>query len=78
MRTVPHLIGYGDSAELIYRRLFAAGDWRCTIEIPRAGGEPTRHVMYCPDPFPDAPPDGVAADECTPMIVPAAVWGDRL
>lgn len=77
-RTVPHMTGYGDSAELVYRRLFAAGDWRCTIEIPRAGEEPTRHVMYCRDPFPDAPPDGVSAGECTPMIVPAAVWGDRL
>lgn len=74
-RTAPHLIGYGDSAEPVYRRLLAAGDWRCTIEVPRAGDEPTRHVMYCPDPFPDAHPDGMAADECTPIIVPAAVWG---
>lgn len=74
-RTAPHLIGYGDSAEPVYRRLLAAGDWRCTIEVPRAGDEQTRHVMYRPDPFPDAHPDGMAADECTPMIVPAAVLG---
>ena len=62
-RTAPHLIGHGDSAEPVYRRLLAAGDWRCTI------------VMYRPDPFPDAHPDGMAADECTPIIVPAAVLG---
>lgn len=74
-RTAPHLIGYGDSAEPVYRRLLAAGDWRCTIEVPRAGDEQTRHVMYRPDPFPDAHPDGMAADECTPIIVPAAVLG---
>lgn len=74
-RTAPHLIGYGDSAEPVYRRLLAAGDWRCTIEVPKAGDEPTRHVMYRPDPFHDAHPDGMAADECTPIIVPAAVLG---
>lgn len=74
-RTAPHLIGYGDSTEPVYRRLLAAGDWRCTIEVPGAGDEPTRHVMYRPDPFPDAHPDGMAADECTPIIVPAAVLG---
>lgn len=73
-RTVADMMEYGDAAETHYRRLYAEGALRCTIELPKDGGGTTRHVMWCPDPMPAPRPEWLVG--ASPTWVPASleVW----
>lgn len=73
-RTVADMMEYGDAAETHYRRLYAEGALRCTIELPKDGGGTTRHVMWCPDPMPAPRPEWLV--DASPTWVPASleVW----
>lgn len=72
-RTVADMLDYGDVREAVYRRLFASGALRCTIELP--GG--ARHVMYCPDPHPAPEPDAALDAGAMTVAVPVALWDRR-
>ncbi len=54
-QTVADIKDYGDSDELVYRRLFREGAIRVQVEIPGSDGTKSKKVYYLPDPKPIAP-----------------------